>query len=287
MQRSIAGASAYWHTADRDHDRAQPNAVFIHGAQLDHSVWTLQAAHFAGHGFNVLVPDLPGHGRSLGPALPSVEAMADWILALLEAAQVERAMLIGHSMGSLIALQAASQAPLRVSGLALLGCAYPMKVSPSLLAMAKTDETAAIGMISRWSHSSHAAAAASAEAGLDASPEARIEARIDTRTAPYLKAIDLMQRIAALNPTQQVLHTDLHACNSYANGLQAAQALRCRTLFITAEDDLMTPPKSVQSLLAALPQASLVQIARCGHDMLAEQPDRVCEALFDFAVSER
>ena len=60
--------------------------MFIHGALHDHSVWTLLARWFANHGFGVLALDLPGHGRSSGPPQPSVEATADWLLALLNAA---------------------------------------------------------------------------------------------------------------------------------------------------------------------------------------------------------
>ncbi len=107
--------------------------MFIHGAQNDHSVWVLQTRYFAHHGFGVLAVDLPGHGRSKGAPLTSVEAMADWLLALLDAAGVKQATLIGHSMGSLIALETAFRAPQRVARLALVGTAYPMKVSDTLL----------------------------------------------------------------------------------------------------------------------------------------------------------
>src|SRR5437868_8841070 len=96
-------------------DAALPTIVFIHGAQNDHSVWALQTRYFAHHGFGVLAVDLPGHGRSKGAPLTSVEAMADWLLALLDTAGAGQAMLVGHSMGSLIALEAAHRAPQRVS----------------------------------------------------------------------------------------------------------------------------------------------------------------------------
>ena len=93
---------------------ALPCVVFVHGAMNDHGVFTLLARWFAHHGWGVLAPDLPGHMRSAGPALASVEAMADWLLALLDAAGVEQAALAGHSLGSLVALEAAARAPERV-----------------------------------------------------------------------------------------------------------------------------------------------------------------------------
>ena len=107
MKLTVNGREAYAYTGGKPFDPALPCVVFIHGALNDHSVWTLLARWFAHHGFGVLAVDLPGHMRSAGPALASVEAMADWTLALLDAAGVKQAALAGHSMGSLIALEAA------------------------------------------------------------------------------------------------------------------------------------------------------------------------------------
>lgn len=103
MILQVEGQQAYCYTGGKQFDAARPTVVFIHGAQNDHSVWILQTRYFAHHGFNVLAVDLPGHGRSKGAAKESVEAMAAWLLALLDAAGVDRAILVGHSMGSLIA----------------------------------------------------------------------------------------------------------------------------------------------------------------------------------------
>ena len=86
-------AAAYAYTGGKVHDAALPCVVFIHGALNDHSVWTLLARWFAHHGHGVLAFDLPGHGRSLGPPLASVEAAADWVLAALDAAGVASAAL--------------------------------------------------------------------------------------------------------------------------------------------------------------------------------------------------
>ncbi|MGH8852919.1 MAG: alpha/beta fold hydrolase, partial [Telluria sp.] len=99
MQVDINGVPAYAYTGGKAFDAALTTVVLIHGAQNDHSVWALQSRYLAHHGHSVLAVDLPGHGRSGGPALATVEAMADWLLALLKAAGVRRAILAGHSMG--------------------------------------------------------------------------------------------------------------------------------------------------------------------------------------------
>ena len=104
MQLTVHGHVAYAYTGGKKFDAALPTVVFIHGAQHDHSVWILQTRFFAHHGWNVLAIDVPGHCKSTGASPASVEAAADVVLALLDAAGLERAALIGHSFGALIAL---------------------------------------------------------------------------------------------------------------------------------------------------------------------------------------
>ena len=156
--RGIDHAStAYAYTGGKPFDATLPCVVFIHGALHDHSVWTLLARWFAHHGHSVLAVDLPGHGRSEGPPLESVEALADWTLALLNAVGVKQAALVGHSMGSLIALEAAGRAPGRITRLAMLGTAYPMKVSDALLSTARENPLKAIDMVNAFSISTTSA----------------------------------------------------------------------------------------------------------------------------------
>jgi pimeloyl-ACP methyl ester carboxylesterase len=259
----VEGFHAYCYTGGRAFDPALPAVVFIHGAQNDHSVWILQTRYFAHHGFNVLAVDLPGHGRSGGAAKASVEAMAAWLLALLDAAGIERAALVGHSMGSLIALEASRRAPGRVSALAMLGTTYPMKVSESLLATSKSDEPAAIDMVNIWSHSMRAQNPACPLAGVSAMGSSR----------------RLMQRMGRINP-DQLFYTDFAACNAYANGEAAARAVTCPALFIIGSKDMMTPARSTRLLTGAIAHARVVQVD-AGHALMTEQPDAVLEALFE------
>lgn len=267
MQLEINGATAYAYTGGKAFDPGLPAIVLIHGAQNDHSVWALQSRYLAHHGHAVLALDLPGHGRSSGPALTSVEAMADRVLAVLKAAGVRRALLAGHSMGSLIALEASHRAPDVVAGLALLGTTYPMKVSDALLETARSDEAAAIDMVNIWSHSSIAHKPSCPGPGFSVMGGAR----------------RLMQRMSARNPAQ-LFYTDFAACNSYANGEAAANAVRCPTLFVFGKKDAMTPPRSTKLLLAALKHGKIVNVD-AGHQMMAEAPDAVLDALAGFAAT--
>lgn len=267
LHGGFEGRRAWCHTGGRPFDATLPAIVFLHGAQHDHSVWGLPSRWFAHHGHAVLAPDLPGHGRSAGPALRSVEAMADWVLAVLDAAGVESAILAGHSMGSLIALETASRAPASVSALALIGTTYPMRVSDALLETAHTDEPAAIEMVAGWSHSSFVPGPSTAGPGVSVVNVAR----------------RLMQRMSARNPSG-LLHTDFAACNSYANGEAAAASLHCPVLFVFGKQDMMTPPRSTALLTGAVKHGAVVHVD-AGHAMMAEAPDAVRSALFDFAQS--
>ena len=260
MQLSIDGHRAYAYTGGKAFDPALPTVAFVHGAQHDHSVWILQSRYLANHGFGVLAFDLPGHGRSAGAPLPTVDAMADWVLRAGRAAGAERLAIVGHSMGSLIALDAAGQAPDRVSAIALCGCAYPMKVSDVLLAAARDDEPAAFDMINQWSFS-----------GLNHRPG---------NPGPGFSVFNESRRLME-RQKPGVLLNDFRACDSYAGGESRAAQVRCPVLFVLGEADLMTPPKAARLLQQALPDQRTVRLPHCGHNLMAEQPQGVLQALLD------
>lgn len=269
MLLDVQGRQAYCYTGGKAFDPSQPAVVLLHGAQNDHSVWALQSRALAHRGYAVLAPDLPGHGRSSGPPLQRVEAMAGWILALLAAAGVERAVLAGHSMGSLIALEATHRAPERVSGLVLLGATYPMRVSDALLEAARTEQDAAIDMVAAWSHASWLPGPSTAGPGISVINTAR----------------RLMQRMAARG-APQLFHTDFAACNAYANGETAAASVACPTLFVQGMKDMMTPPRSTKLLTDALRHGKIVTVD-AGHAMMSEAPDAVLDALLGFVAMSR
>lgn len=274
MLIDVAGRHAYAYTGGKRFDASLPVVVFIHGAQHDHSVWILQSRYFAHHGHAVLAVDLPGHGRSEGPALESVEAMADWTLALLAAATsgsaTPRATLVGHSMGSLVALEAAARVPALeatpvIDRIALLATAYPMQVSDALLDATRDDEPRAIEMISLWSSDT-------AHGGYSHKPSA---------PAPGFGIVwggrRLMQR-----QSKGVLHNDFAACNAYRNGEAAARLVHCPTLFILGDNDAMTAARSGRALAAMMSDARVVVLPGSGHLVMAEAPDATRATLKTF-----
>lgn len=261
MNLDVAGHPTYAYTGARTLVPAQRYVVFVHGAANDHSVWTLQSRYFAHHGWNVLAIDLPGHGRSGGAALPTVEAIADWIIALLDAAKVRAAALVGHSLGSLAVLECAARHPARVTKLALLGPAFPMAVSDTLLDAAKRNDHVALELITGWSFS------AGRQLGGNRVPGVWMTGN----------AMRLMERARP-----GVLHTDLLACHTYAGGLDAAARVACPTLAVLAARDIMAPPKNAQALLAGVREPRVVTLPECGHALMTEQPDAVLDHLRAF-----
>ena len=267
MKLNVQGRAAYAYTGGKRFDATLPVVVFIHGALHDHSVWTLLARYFAHHGRGVLAVDLPGHGRSAGPALDDVEALGDWINALLDTAGVKApAFVFGHSMGSLIALECAARHAQAVRGIALLATAYPMKVSDALLDASLNREGEAIAMVNNWSHSSLANKPSSPGPG----------------AWMHGGSQRLMERVSRNNPQAHVFHNDFSACNAYAHGEEAAAAVACPALFITGTKDMMTSPKAAQALAGKMAKASLVTVP-CGHALMGERPDEVLDALAAFA----
>ena len=258
MQLSVNGNDTFVATGGKPFDPSLPAVVMIHGAGFDHSTWALHSRWFAHHGYSVLAPDLPGHGRSGGKPLPTIADMADWVAALLDAAKAPKARLVGHSMGSLISLETAARHPARVSGLSLIGTAATMTVGPDLLKAAEANSSDAIDMVSIW--------------GLG------FKAELGGSLAPGLWMHSGAQRVLQ-NCRPGVLFNDLAACNAYQNALAAAAGITVPTTVIVGERDMMTPAKAGKALAAAVPNARTVVLPGAGHMMMAERPDELLEAL--------
>ncbi|MDP9902577.1 alpha/beta fold hydrolase [Variovorax ginsengisoli] len=269
----INGHTTYAYTGGKPLDAAKPTMVFIHGVLNDHSVWILQSRWFANHGWNMLAVDLPGHCRSAGKPPATVEEAADFVVALLDAAGVQKAALVGHSFGSLIALETAARAPERVSHLAMVGTAYPMAVSPALLDSALNAPMKAIDMVNAFSHSMLAPPPSSLGPG----------------TWLYGGSRALMRRVLASNREVNVFHVGFKACNDYAHGeaaMAAVAAQGCPVLFLLGAVDQMTPPRATRTLTAQAPAAQVVTV-QAGHALMSEAPDAVLFALADFTGTPR
>ena len=269
MYITVNGAQTYCYTAGKAFDAAKPTVVFIHGVVNDHSVWILQSRYLANHGWNVLAVDLPGHCRSAGEAPATVEEGAAFIAALLDAAGVQRAALVGHSWGSLIALEAAANLKDRVSHLVLVGTAAPMKVSQALLDAALNEPEKALQMINVFSRST-----------LAAPPSA-----LGPGTWVYGASLALGRRVLRSNSKVNVFHRGFKACDSYANAENAIAQVTCPILFVLGALDQMTLPKAAQPLVdKARASGKTFKVASLpvGHHQMTETPDETLAAIKAF-----
>ncbi len=261
MRFEIDGVGAYAATGGRPFDAAKPTVMFVHGAGMDHTVWQQPARWFAYHGWSVLAPDLPGHGRSGGEPLTSVAAMAAWVLQLRGRAGAGAAALVGHSMGGAIALEAAAADPARALGLVAMGTAAAIPVNPDLVAMAVERPAAAFDTMTLWGHGEGA--------------------RFGACDAPGTWMLGATRALFGRNAAG-VLATDLAACAAWNTGPAAAAKVTCPALVMTAQRDIMTPAKKGAALAGMIAGAKYLDIERVGHIMLAEAPDACLDALVGF-----
>lgn len=258
MQLEVDRETVYAATGGKTIDPGKQTVVFLHGVGQDHTIWVLPTRYFARHDRNVLAVDLPGHGRSTGAPLSTIEAMADWAVAVLDAAGVERAAMVGHSMGSLVALDAAARHPDRVRAVAMIGVSVPMRVADPLMAAAEADDRVAVDMLTYWGHSNTAKIGGSPTPGIWM---AGASWRLWERSAPG------------------VLHSDLQACNDYVAGLERASQLRCRALLLLGDQDRMTPMRGAEAIGNAIPDQDTVIFPGAGHPLLLERADLVLDEL--------
>ncbi len=261
MELKVDGRRVYAATGGRPLDQAQPAVLFVHGAGMDHTVWQLQARWFAWHGYAVLAVDLPGHGRSERPLIGSVPELAQWLGRVMDAGGIQRAALVGHSLGGAIALEAAAALPQRVTRIALLGTAAAIPVNADLLAAAREAPERAYLMMTAWSHG--------------------FAARMGGNPVPGLWMTGGTLALFARN-APDVLFTDLSACAAWTTGPDAAGRVRCPALVVLAANDIMTPPRNGAELARVIADNQAVTVADCGHMLLAEQPDATLDALIGF-----
>ncbi|MEM7253916.1 MAG: alpha/beta hydrolase [Pseudomonadota bacterium] len=258
MKITVDDRSVFVGDLNRGFESNRPTVTFVHGAAMDHSVWTMFARYFVRHGHNVVALDLPGHGQSEGNPLPSITELSSWLGRALETIGVSSTTLIGHSMGSLVALEFAATAPDRVDRLGLVGTAVPMAVTDALLEAAKSNESAAFNMVTIWSHG----------------PNAHIGGISSPGMWLPRGGLRLMEKSQPGS-----LFADLTACNEYTTGLEQAAKITCPTLLILGERDMMTPPRAAAKLQAALPGAQSVVLKGVGHSLMSEDPNGLLDAL--------
>ena len=159
-------------------------------------------------------------------------------------------------MGALLALECAARQAARVERIALIGVAYPMKVSDAFLDAARRNDHAAYDMETIWGHA--------AQVPLGGNPNPGMWMYGDT-----------LARLRRLAPG--VLHNDLKACNDF----ELSGNVACPALLILGKRDVMTPPKGAVSLAEKI-KAKTVIVAFSGHSLMAEAPDATLDALIPF-----
>ncbi len=261
METNVDGQAVFVHTGGREFDPDQPTLVLVHGGGNDHSAWGLQTRYFAHHGFNVLVPDLPGHGRSGGTSPATIEDFAAWLWRFLDAAGVEAAHLAGHSMGSLIVLAAAAGSPDRALSLTLIGPSDHMQVHPDLLTASAANDPVAWEMITDWGFGK--------------------PAHKGGHQAPGLWLRGGGRALLASCPVD-VLGTDLAACNEWTGALEAAVKVTCPALFLMAAGDRMTPVGASKGLRGNIEGARSEILPDTGHMIMVERPNETIDIISGF-----
>ncbi len=258
MKVQVNGLPAYAFNGNQPINPERPTVLFVHGAALDHTVWTLPARYFSRQGHNVLAVDLPGHGLSEGKCQSAISDYADWLIEFLEAVGIEQTALVGHSMGSLIALDCAGRYIDRIRALVLIGTAVPMPVTDLLLDAAKNNTQRAIEMLTAWGHSP--------------------SAHIGGNETPGMWMIGGLARLFERGGLG-TLYNDLMACNNYMNGMVAARNVACPTMLILGEHDMLTPARAAEKLTAEIENSQTIVLEKTGHTIMSEKPDSLLDCL--------
>ena len=195
-----------------------------------------------------------------------MSANADWVINLLDNGAIKHAALVGHSMGSLIALDAAARYPQRISHLALLGCSAPMPVADALLDAAKNNPNEAFDMLNIWGHAPQVKWAKSATPGT-------------SLMIAYKRLLEQSR--------PGVLASDLNACHQFQMAEADWSKVVAPTLILSGTKDMMTPPKANALVVKQVVNAELVMLEGVGHAMMQEASGAVLNGLKVFLRGER
>ncbi len=232
---------------------SRPPLVFIHGAGGTHLHWPPQVRRMIGQ--RVFALDLPGHGKSGGVGSQSIAEYAGAVVDFLDAARLNAAVFIGHSMGGAIALTLALDFPQRVLGLGLVGTGARLRVHPQIL------ETTA------------------SEASFPEAIQIINDAEFGPAASPRLKELAARQ-MALIRPP--VIHGDFLACNEF-DVMQRLGEISVPALILCGTEDILTPMKYSEYLRDHIRNARLIVVPNAGHMAMLEQPEAVADEIGAFA----
>ncbi len=228
----------------------RPNVVLIHGAGGSHLVWPAELRHWSGA--TVYALDLPAHGKSGGRGRTSVVDYAGVVAGWLAALALERAVVVGHSMGGAIAQQLALDYPACVAGVILVATGARLRVLPAILEGLLADYESTLDLINQYAW------------GPDTPAELVRRGR---------------EHLAQANA--QVTHGDYVACNTF-DVMNRLQDITAPALVIGGTADQLTPVKYATKLAESIPGAQLCLIEGAGHMVMLEKPAQVVQAVADF-----
>jgi len=261
MYATLHGKQVFATTGGKPLDKDKPCVIFLHGSGLDHSFWAQYSRYFAYRNYSVLAPDLPGHTYSEGPVLRTIEAMADWLDELVCLLELQNLSIVGHSQGSLVALEFAARYPTAVRSLSLIASGLAIPVNRKLIDAADSDPESAITMMLSWGYGPRV--------------------HEDQDTIPGNSMLAEGRKILQRN-APDALAADLAACNNYQGGEQSAAQIRCPVQVVLASQDRMTPQSAGMALVDRLADAEVHIIAESGHMLPQEVPDRCRHLLAEY-----
>ncbi|MFZ5820964.1 MAG: alpha/beta fold hydrolase [Chloroflexota bacterium] len=245
-------AAGLYYFAHGESLHARPPVLLLHGAGGAHLNWPPQVRRLDGQRLFAL--DLPGHGKSEGVGRQDILQYGQVVVEFMKAVRLAAAVIVGHSMGSAIALTLALQSPKRVLGLGLVGAGAKLRVAPNLLELAANPDTflPAVQMLSEYSYSQAA--------------------------NPRLKELGA-QRMAETR--QSVLYGDLLACDAF-DVMQQVKKIKVPSLILCGSEDRMTPPNRSEYLRDQIEGSELHIINDAGHMLMLEAPDQTARLLGKF-----
>ena len=237
------------HYAERGERRAdRPSVVFIHGAGAGSGIWSMTMARVARHAHAIAV-DLPGHGPSeLGDlASLSLERYRDAVGELCGALCLGPSVLVGHSLGALVALEAAVAWPDKVRALVLVAAAPSMPVDPELLALLRDDPDRATSWLA--------------------------EHTLSPRAKPALRRGFLAAGVGRAAAPPEVTRADFEIVSATDLGDRLAR-ITCPIAWLDGADDAMGPVACREGR-----PGSVVNVPDAGHLLPIEAPAAIAEAV--------
>ena len=229
--------------------------VAIHGAGMNAAVWGGITPHLLDYGLRAM--SLPGHDPKAGGTLiPDIAGMASWVRTRLDGVPASSVVLMGHSMGALVALAAVADPA--VAGLVLLGSAPKMPVNPELLKMAHDQPNEAIGLVIKWS----------------VDPAHPQVGAVRTVLGSLMHAVD-----------PKAIGNDLAACNACQDGEELARKVKVPSLVLSGQHDKMAKASEGEKLSGFMPGSHYHLLTDCGHMMMIERPIETAHEIKDFVAN--